>query len=40
MPTRNETVAYIIEQAGVVADVTARKMFGEYALYADGKVVG
>ena len=39
MATRPETVAFIVEQAGGARAVAARKMFGEYALYADGKLV-
>ena len=37
MGTTQETVDYILDQLG--AGVTERKMFGEYALYAGGKVV-
>jgi len=39
MSTREATVAYILDQAGLGARLTSRKMFGEYALYLDGKVV-
>lgn len=39
MATRPETVDYIVEQATGALVVTAKKMFGEYALYADGKLV-
>lgn len=39
MTTRPETVDYIVEQATGALPVAARKMFGEYALYADGKLV-
>jgi DNA transformation protein len=38
MSTKVSTIEYIEDQlAGV--EVTSRKMFGEYALYCDGKVV-
>ena len=39
MATRPDTVRYILDQAGLGARLTSRKMFGEYALYLDGKVV-
>ena len=39
MATKQATVDYIIEQIAGVDDVSARKMFGEYALYCGGKVV-
>jgi DNA transformation protein len=37
--TQKETVAFILEKLGDSARFFARAMFGEYALYADGKVV-
>ncbi len=40
MSTKQETVDYILDQLASVRGVSARKMFGEYALYNDGKVVG
>lgn len=39
MSTQKETVEFILEQLGDPAHFSARAMFGEYALYADGKVV-
>jgi DNA transformation protein and related proteins len=39
MATRPDTVSFLLEQLSSVPDVTARKMFGEYAIYAAGKVV-
>lgn len=39
MPTRADTVRYIVDQAGLGDRLTRRKTFGEYALYHDGKVV-
>jgi len=40
MSTARETVDYIVEQCEGARPVAARAMFGEYALYCDGKVVG
>ncbi len=39
MSTQKETVAFILETLGEPAVFAARAMFGEYALYAKGKVV-
>ena len=39
MATRVGTVEFICDQAGLGSRLTFRKMFGEYALYLDGKVV-
>ena len=39
MATRIDTVEFICDQAGLGKRLTFRKMFGEYALYLDGKVV-
>ncbi len=39
MTTRQETVDFLLEQLGTVHGVSARKMFGEYALYVGPKVV-
>lgn len=39
MSTKQSTVDYILDQLSDVPKVEARKMFGEYALYASGKVV-
>jgi DNA transformation protein len=40
MSTRKETVEFILEKLGEPKRFAVRAMFGEYALYADGKVVG
>ncbi|MDD5039586.1 MAG: TfoX/Sxy family protein [Patescibacteria group bacterium] len=40
MATKQSTVDYILDQLASLGNVSARKMFGEYALYCDGKVVG
>lgn len=39
MATALETIDYLCDQAGLGERLTFRKMFGEYALYVDGKVV-
>lgn len=40
MTTKQATADYILEQLSSLGSVRARKMFGEYALYCDEKVVG
>jgi TfoX/Sxy family transcriptional regulator of competence genes len=37
--SRFETVQYIVDQAGLGHRLSYRRMFGEYALYVDDKVV-
>jgi TfoX/Sxy family transcriptional regulator of competence genes len=39
MASSIDTVQYVCDQAGLGRRLTFRKMFGEYALYLDGKVV-
>jgi TfoX/Sxy family transcriptional regulator of competence genes len=39
MATSQNTIDFLLDQLRGVARVSARKMFGEYALYCDGKVV-
>ncbi|MGZ5848675.1 MAG: TfoX/Sxy family protein [Ramlibacter sp.] len=39
MATDASFVDYVCDQAGLGPRLTARRMFGEYALYVDGKVV-
>ena len=39
MATDVETIQFLCDQAGLGERLTHRKMFGEYALYVDGKVV-
>lgn len=39
MATKQSTVDYILDQLMSLEEVTARKMFGEYALYYKGRVV-
>ncbi len=40
MATDQDFVDYVIEQVGLGDRLTYKKMFGEYAVYLDGKVVG
>jgi TfoX/Sxy family transcriptional regulator of competence genes len=40
MATSKQTIEFILEKLRGRGDFVARAMFGEYALYADGKVVG
>lgn len=40
MATRPEFAAYLCDLMQGAGEVSARKMFGEYGLYCDGKVVG
>ena len=39
MATSRDFVAYVLEQAGLGDRLDVRRLFGEYALYLDGKVV-
>ncbi|HSX09340.1 MAG TPA: TfoX/Sxy family protein [Candidatus Saccharimonadales bacterium] len=39
MATKQSTIDYIMEQIAQAGDVRYRKMFGEYALYCNEKVV-
>jgi TfoX/Sxy family transcriptional regulator of competence genes len=39
MSTDQDFVEYVAEQVGLGGRLTRKKMFGEYALYLDGKVV-
>lgn len=39
MATNKNTIEYILEQIAAAGAVSARKMFGEYAIYCDDKVV-
>lgn len=40
MSTQQPTVDFILDQLTALKNVSAKKMFGEYALYCNGKVVG
>ncbi|WP_240230694.1 TfoX/Sxy family protein [Devosia lacusdianchii] len=39
MSTQQKTVDYILEQSAGAGGMTAKKMFGEYGMYCDGKVM-
>lgn len=39
MATKQSTAEYLLDQAASAGEVRIRKMFGEYALYCDEKVV-
>jgi TfoX/Sxy family transcriptional regulator of competence genes len=39
MATKQSTVDYVVDQLGGPDAVTAKKMFGEYGLYQDSKLV-
>ena len=39
MSTDTDFIEYVHEQAGLGGRLTSKKMFGEYSLYLDGKVV-
>src|SRR4051794_24348948 len=39
MTSSTDTVQYIVDQAGLGRRLESKKMFGEYALYVDSKVV-
>ena len=39
MATRQETIDFILDQVAGAGEARAQKMFGEYALYLDGRVV-
>ncbi len=38
MGTRQDTIDYLLDQAARAGRLSAKKMFGEYALYCDGKM--
>lgn len=40
MASNPDFVQYIVDQCGKAGDVTARKMFGDYTLYCNGKPFG
>lgn len=39
MSSQQKTVDYILEQSAAAGTMTAKKMFGEYGMYCDGKVM-
>jgi TfoX/Sxy family transcriptional regulator of competence genes len=40
MPSDQNFVDFVLEQIKNAGAITAKKMFGEYGIYADGKIVG
>jgi TfoX/Sxy family transcriptional regulator of competence genes len=40
MATNQNFVDFVIEQIKNAGEITAKKMFGEYGIYADGKLFG
>lgn len=40
MASKQEFVEYVCEQLSGAGEITARKMFGDYGLYCDGKPIG
>lgn len=40
MATKQDFADYVCEQAGLAGELSYRKLFGEYAFYLDGKVIG
>ncbi len=40
MATKQSNVDYIVDQSAAAGAISARKMFGEYGLYCDGKIIG
>jgi TfoX/Sxy family transcriptional regulator of competence genes len=40
MPSDQNFVDFVVDQMKTAGDITAKKMFGEYALYADEKIFG
>lgn len=39
MASQQSTVDFILEQIAAAGSVSAKKMFGEYGIYCDGKMV-
>lgn len=39
MASQQSTVDYLLEQIAGAGEVSARKMFGEYGVYCDGRIV-
>lgn len=39
MSTEKSTIDFILDQISIAGSVTAKKMFGEYGVYCDGKIV-
>ncbi|HPS39978.1 MAG TPA: TfoX/Sxy family protein [Candidatus Cloacimonadota bacterium] len=39
MSTKQSTIDYLLGQINTAGEVSARKMFGEYGVYCDGRVI-
>jgi len=39
MASKQSTIDFILEQIAAAGEVSAKKMFGEYGVYCDGKIV-
>ena len=40
MASSNDLVQYIVDQCSDAGEITARKMFGDYGIYCNGKIFG
>lgn len=40
MACNQDFVQYIVDQCSGVGDITVRKMFGDYGVYCNGKIIG
>ena len=40
MASSKDFVQFVTEQCGGAGEITARKMFGDYGIYCDGKIFG
>ena len=40
MASNTDFVQYIADQCGGAGEITVKKMFGDYAIYCDGKIFG
>lgn len=40
MASNTDFVQYIVDQCSGAGEITAKKMFGEYGIYCDGKIFG
>ena len=40
MASRQDFVQYVAEQCGGAGDIVAKKMFGDYGIYCNGKIFG
>lgn len=40
MASNTDLVQYVVDQCADAGEITARKMFGDYGIYCDGKIFG